>query len=120
MAKRMWLVKDKRPKALWCCSGPPYNCENLRLLQAEESHLHDRALIRATDRINAILDEVRQQAPDGHHLALIDTTMGLLLVWAEAMERPDDLRPYVSSESPPEQIRRALGLQVDELQAASS
>jgi hypothetical protein len=109
MAKRIWLCQRK--KKVYCCSGRPNTCNNLKLLQAEDSYFHDEALIEATDRINAILAEVRDSAPPGEHLAMIDTTKGLLLAWAEAIEPPDDLSPYVTADSPEEDIEDALGLE---------
>jgi len=109
MARRIWLCERK--KKVYCCRGRPNTCNNLRLLQAEDSPFHDEVLIGATDRINAILDEVRDAAPEGLHLAAIDTTTGLLLVWVEAIEPPDDLSPYVTADSPEDVIEDALGLE---------
>jgi hypothetical protein len=109
MAKRIWLASYG--KHVYCCSGRPHSCHNLRLLEADANDdSHPPELVRATDQINEILTELRPQAPAEHHLALIDANVGLLLVWAEKIERPDDLSPYVTAESPQEEINAALGL----------
>ena len=119
MAKRIWLCETK--KKVYCCKGRPNTCNNLQLLQAEESFFHDETLIGATSRINAILAEVREYAPTDQHLALIDTTTkGVLLVWAEAIERPDDLGPYVTPFSPEDEIERALGIEEEALLKAGA
>ena len=109
MAKRIWLASYGTH--VYCCSGRPHSCHNLRLLEAEENDdFHPPELVRATDQINEILTELRPQAPPDRHLALVDTNVGLLLIWAEGIERPDDISPYVTAQSPQEEINAALGL----------
>jgi hypothetical protein len=105
MARRIWLWGSSR---VYCCSGRPNTCNNVSLLQAEASEFRGGELAEATEQINQILDGLRGQEPEGKHLALIDTSLGLLLVWAEAIERPDDISQYVRAESPEDEIREAL------------
>jgi hypothetical protein len=109
MARHIWLATYG--KQLYCVRGRPNTCHNLRILEADvNGTFHPPELARATDQINAILTELRPQAPTDQHLALIDTNVGLLLVWAEATERPDDISGYVSAQSPQEEIDATLGL----------
>src|SRR5687767_8882921 len=89
MGRRIWLGKSGRH--ILCVSGRPNTCNNFTLLVAEQSDFYTEPLQGATEEINAILARVREQAPDGLHLALIDTRDGLLFVWAEAAERPGDI-----------------------------
>jgi hypothetical protein len=109
MAKRYW-AKGKKSDPI-CLLGPPDDdvCHNLSLLRAEESTFHDQALIDATEQINAIFRELREKAPGGRHLALINTSLGLLLIWAEEATEPPE-RPFVTYRSREKQIREALGL----------
>jgi hypothetical protein len=106
--RRIWLAR--MAGHVYCCDGLPNTCSNLTLLQAAESEFHDAVLIEATDQVNEILRRVREQAPRGRHLALTDTSLGLLLVWAEAIDPPDDDANYVSAESDEAAIRGALGI----------
>jgi hypothetical protein len=106
--RRIWLYGAGRH--MFCCAGRPNTCNNLSLLQAEASEFHDSRLQEATDQVNRIFAGLQSQAPEGHHLALLDTSLGLLLAWAEESERPDDLTPYVSADSAEGAIRDALGL----------
>jgi hypothetical protein len=109
MARHIWLATYG--KQVYCVRGRPNTCNNLRILEADENrNFHPPELVRATDQINAILTELRPQAPPDRHLALIDTNVGLLLIWAEAMERPDDISGYVTAQSPQEEITATLGL----------
>ena len=112
--KRIWLGGSKRNPV--CCDGPPDHdvCHNFSLLQADESDFHDRWLIEATESINHVLRDVGEHAPPDRHLALINTGLGLLLVWSEAIERPNDISGYVTYESSEEEIRDALNLPDDE------
>lgn len=106
--KRIWLARYGNQ--VFCCAGRPNTCNNLRLLKAEESEFHDEAVIEATSRINAILAELKPRAPENHHLALLDTSLGLCLVWAKRIERPDDLSGFVRATSTEREITRALRL----------
>jgi hypothetical protein len=109
MAKRrIWLAEHHHQ--VFCCRGRPNTCNNLSLLDAEKSPFHDDALIQATGEINEIFTRLREQAPVDHHLALIDTGLGLLLVWAQATDRPDNVRAFVRYESPEDEKAQALGL----------
>src|SRR5215213_9675177 len=108
MARRIWLARYG--SRVYCCSGRPNTCNNLRLLQAAESGFHDQRLKEGTERINEILAELRDAPPEGAHLALIDTNEGLLLVWATGIDRPDDLTDYTWHQSPQEEIRSVLGI----------
>jgi hypothetical protein len=109
MARRIWLASYRG--RVYCTAGRPNTCNNLRLLQADpEMDFNTPALARATDQINEILAELRSDAPEGHHLAAIDTYQGLLLAYAEAIPRPDDISEYVRAESPEEVVRATLGL----------
>ena len=108
MAKRIWLARSGQN--ILCCSGRPNTCNNLSFLRSRDQNIHDEALRQATDEINRIFDDLRGQAPDDTHLALLDTGLGLLLVWAEGSERPPDLAPFVRYESPEEVKRETLGL----------
>jgi hypothetical protein len=110
---RIWFAGGRtHPK---CCDGAPDSdvCHDLRLLEAEESDFHDRRLIDATEAINEIFMRLDERPPPDRHLALLNTGLGLLLVWAEAVPRPDDISQFVTYRSPAEEIREALGL-VDE------
>jgi len=80
------------------------------LLEAECSEFHDKRLQEATERINEILDGLREAPPNDTHLVLTDTSVGLLLAWAESIDRPDDLAPFVTADSEEDDIREALGL----------
>ena len=105
MAKKHWHVG-----AGLCCSGPPNNCHRARLLQADESDFHDAVLIRATDQINEIFKELEEKEPPGRHLRLVDTGLGPFLIYAVEIDRP-----FVTSESPDEEIRQELGLKREAL-----
>jgi hypothetical protein len=88
---RIWFAGGRtHPK---CCDGAPDSdvCHDLRLLEAEESDFHDRRLIDATEAINEIFMRLDERPPPDRHLALLNTGLGLLLVWAEAVPRPDDI-----------------------------
>jgi hypothetical protein len=109
MARHIWLTTYG--KHVYCVRGRPNTCNNLRILDAEENaDFHPPALVEATGEINAILRRLREDAPPDRRLALIDTNVGLLLVWVEATERPDDISRYVTAQSPQEEIDAALGL----------
>jgi hypothetical protein len=107
---RLWYAGGKKhPK---CCDGHPDSdvCHDLSFLEANRSNFHDRRLIDATEEINKIFMRLEERPPDGRHLALLNTGLGLLLVWAEAVTRPDDISDCVTYRSPAEEIRDALGL----------
>jgi hypothetical protein len=107
---RIWIAGNKKHPQ--CCDGHPDSdvCHDLSLLEAEESDFHDRALIEATDRINEIFNRLDERPPEGRHLALLNTGLGLLLVWAEGISRPKEISDFVTYRSPEPQIREALGL----------
>jgi hypothetical protein len=114
--KRIWLSGG--PKHPYCVDGTPDSdvCHNVSLLQARESDFHDQVLIDATRAINTILERAPMQPappnrPPNTHLALINTSLGLLLVWAEAIERPGDISEFITYRSPEEAIRDALGIE---------
>ena len=106
--KRMWVAGKKTHPI--CCPGPPDNdvCHNLSLLEAHESPFHDPTLMEATREINGIFDRLRPAAPPSTHLALLNTGLGLLLVWAEAEGRNPG--GGVTYDSDDEEIRRELKL----------
>jgi hypothetical protein len=107
---RLWFAgRRKHPK---CCDGTPDSdvCHDLSLLQAEESEFYDRRLIDATDQINEIFRRLEERTPEDRHLALLNTGIGLLLVWAEAVRRPNDISRFVTYRSPEGEIREALGI----------
>ena len=108
---KKWWGKEQPKRNPDCYRGPPDDdvCHNLSFLRAEESAFHNQALIDATERINAIFRRLRRQAPDGTHLALINTSLGLLLIWAVEATGPPGER-IVTYRSPEEEIREALGL----------
>ena len=118
MAKKIWIDGKRQKKNMICCVGRPNTCNNISFLHAEESEFHDATLEEATDEFNRTFARLHDLAPPGRHLALIDTRVGLLLVWAEAAERPPDLSEYTWYESPEEEIRSALGLAPAEAAAA--
>jgi len=106
---RIWLCGTARH--MLCCAGRPNTCNNLSLLEAEPSEFHDSRLREATAQVNRIFAGLQADAPQGQHLALIDTSLGLLLVWAEAtVTPPPDDAPYVSADSEEDAIRGTLGL----------
>jgi len=113
--KRIWVGGPARHPI--CCAGPPDHdvCHNLSFLEAKESEFHDRALIDATREINAIFTRLGELPPDTRpprtHLALLNTGVGLLLVWAEDGPRPRDIARLVTYDSPEDDIREALGLE---------
>jgi hypothetical protein len=115
--RRIWLATHQG--RVYCCSGRPNTCNNLSLLSAEESQFHDDKLSRATAEVNDLFARLHAEAPAGTHLALIDTTFGLLLAWVEGIDRPDDISEFVRAESPEEEIRQALGLE-DDVSAAAA
>jgi hypothetical protein len=109
--KKFWAFgPSKHPT---CYNGEPDcdNCHNVRLIGAKPSKFHDQTLIDATQRINAIFDELRGQADPGLHLALINTGLGLLLIWAMEGDRPDDTTDLVTYWSTADEIVAALGLE---------
>ena len=110
--KRIWVGGSSRHPI--CCPGPPDNdvCHNLSLLEAEPSEFHDEALISATREINGIFSRLRDaRHPEGTDLALLNTSLGLLLAWVEGRERqPEDIASGVTYDSDEEDIRGALGL----------
>jgi hypothetical protein len=107
---RLWFAgKKNHPK---CCDGTPDSdvCHDLSFLEADRSDFHDRSLIDATQDINKIFMRLEERPPRDRHLALLNTSLGLLLVWAEGVSRPDDISEFVTYRSPAEEIRDALGL----------
>jgi hypothetical protein len=110
-----------------CVLGEPDDphCHRAHLLEAEETEFHDRALMDATDQVNAIFTRLEKLPPDSRpprtHLALIDTSLeqvsgaqrgaDLLLMWAEDADAlPDDPSKFVTYHSPAEAIQEMLRL----------
>jgi hypothetical protein len=112
--RRMWVAGSKKHPI--CCAGPPDDdvCHNLSLLEATESDFHNGPLIEATRDINRIFLGLRELPPDDHppdtELSLLNTSLGLLLVWAEPSGRPPGIDRLVTYNSPEPAIREALGL----------
>jgi hypothetical protein len=78
-------------------------------LQSEPRSYHPQKLRDATSQINAILnDVVKDNPPADRHLAFLKVPGGLMLAWVEhGVSVPHDA---VTPDSPPDEIRRALGL----------
>ena len=113
--RRIWLYGARNH--MFCCAGRPNTCNNLSLLQATASEFHDSRLQDATDEVNRIFAGLQSDASEGRHLALLDTSLGLLLAWAEAIERPSDISDYVTAWSDEREIREALGIPATEAAA---
>jgi hypothetical protein len=114
-------MMSKRPSRVWfattssghclCCLGRPNNCCHEALLTAAISEFFDEALTDATAAINEILNRLGERAPPDRELAMIDTSLGVMLAWVEETSTPDSFDAYVTTESDEEEIVRALGLQ---------
>src|SRR4051812_10235441 len=102
---RMWVFTQGKLK---CCAGPPDTCHRAEFVEVDDSAFFTEELRAATRRINATLDKISGAAPEGTHLAIIETPDGLLLAWAEF----DDelLADAVTSNSDPDKIVATLGL----------
>jgi hypothetical protein len=113
--RRIWLYGGQQNMS--CCLGRPNTCHNLSLLHAHESDFYPDALDRATNQLNELFAQLNADAPEGQHLALIDTSLGPMLVYAKAIERPADISGYVTAWSDESEIREALGLRPAEASA---
>ncbi|MBV9690514.1 MAG: hypothetical protein JO202_12505 [Ktedonobacteraceae bacterium] len=92
------------PQDVCCSTSATPTCGTASLLKARISSFHDEELAEATTRINQILDELKKHNQDPERdLALLSVAgSGYLLAW---------VRPGVSHDSDPQELRRALGIE---------
>lgn len=107
-SKREWAGREDGK--VYCVASRRNTCHKGRLLTAETSEAHDRALGEATEHVNHILTTVEESAPPGRNLALIDTSLGPLLVWVERSDEPADSYRFVTADSPDHEIAHTLRL----------
>lgn len=86
------------------CDVGDGSCLNATFLAAEESAFHDKALIEATQSINAILAKIPRK--DGIELSLLNTDDGLMLAWVHHNGETSD--KDITSKNSREEIRTAL------------
>jgi hypothetical protein len=77
------------PGPLACVSGDPSTCNEVNILEAEESDFHDCNLIDATAAIKEILAKIPAD-PNGRSLSFLHTNMGQLLAWVEHGGTPSE------------------------------
>ena len=79
--KRSWMMIGD---TVYCFKSSDNLCKVATLRKAKLSVFHDKALMKATEQINAILVDVEKsnESPD-RNLAFLDTDDGLLLAWAK-------------------------------------
>lgn len=63
-----------------CTDGA--SCYTASLLEAEETKFHDIRLVEATNKINEILNSLREPA-SAKKLSLLKTSQGFLLAWTD-------------------------------------
>jgi hypothetical protein len=86
--------------------GGPCTCVRARLLSAKESVFHDRTLIDATRKIQAILDGIEPR--EGFMPSFLSTRMGIFLAWVE--EGAGDPNKGVTAMDDDATVAAALGL----------
>jgi hypothetical protein len=64
------------------CENGSGGCTTAKLLEAEPSGFHDQNLIKASRKIQEILDSIPAD-PRGRKLALLSTNLGALLAWVD-------------------------------------
>ena len=64
------------------CENGSGGCTTAKLLDAELSGFHDQNLIKASRKIQEILDSIPAD-PRGRKLALLSTNLGALLAWVD-------------------------------------
>jgi hypothetical protein len=64
------------------CENGSGGCTTAKLLEAEPSGFHDQNLIKASRKIQEILDSIPAD-PHGRKLALLSTNLGALLAWVD-------------------------------------
>ncbi|MEO6588189.1 MAG: hypothetical protein ABIP06_02575 [Pyrinomonadaceae bacterium] len=74
---------------LSCVSGDASTCNEVNILEAEESDFHDCNLIDATAAIKEILAKIPAD-PNGRSLSFLHTNMGTLLAWVEHGGEPGE------------------------------
>lgn len=79
--KRSWMMIED---TVHCFKSTDDLCKVASLRKAKLSAFHDKALMKATEQINALLVDVEKsnESPD-RKLALLDTGDGLLLAWVQ-------------------------------------
>jgi hypothetical protein len=112
--KRGWKAGEYKGE-VWCVGGD-HHCHNCSLFFADESDFYTARLREASASMNAMLSELREEAPDGRSLVLLSTSLedergghGLLLAYARIDEPPAG--KYVDYDSKEDEIRRALHIQ---------
>lgn len=81
-----WVHSDG---PLGCVSGDSNSCNEVNILEAEESDFHDCNLIDATAAIKEILAKIPAD-PNGRSLSFLHTNMGQLLAWVEHGSEPGE------------------------------
>jgi hypothetical protein len=64
------------------CENGSGGCTTAKLLEAEPSGFHDQNLIKASRKIQEILDSIPAD-PRGRKLALLSTNLGAMLAWVD-------------------------------------
>jgi hypothetical protein len=114
--KRGWKAGEYKGE-VWCVGDKDHHCHNCSFFFARESDFYNARLRDASARMNAMLSELREEAPDGRSLVLLSTSLedergghGLLLAYARIGDEPPAGK-YVDYDSKEDEIRRALNIQ---------
>jgi len=79
--KRTWMEMDGK---VYCYKSPDNLCHVSRLRSAKLSAFHDKALLKATEQINAILVDIEKSNKNkDRELSILNTGEGLLLAWVQ-------------------------------------
>jgi hypothetical protein len=74
---------------LGCRPGSVHNCFIAHFLQADDSPFFNQDLRDATEIMNRLCSTLRRKAPDDRELRIINTGVGLMLVYAKIVAEPD-------------------------------
>jgi hypothetical protein len=113
-SKRAWKAAEDGDD-VWCIDDPNHHCHNFSLFIATDRAFQPPKLREASNRINEMLRDLREDAPPDRSLVLLATSLqddqgghGLLLAYAQIRAAaPSKGVTYDNEEG---EIRDALGL----------